>query len=156
MNYFALAVEITNAHAANVTRKLFPIMTKEQLAEMLNGTTADNIGYETCRVAKDSGLLIIFGSKNFVEFRGVFDDQQRVDCGHRILFNKLGLLRYHHSPCGCTFCGYEEALKNETLINVLWGRDGYVSEYYTDTPHACFNLRDGNRKGIVMSASDLA
>lgn len=150
-------------------------MTSKELAELLNGKTENQITKEIEKQAKDSGLVIVYGSSDdLLEFRGVIHDESGCYDGGEVLFTKKGCLQNQDD---CTEAiellkenGYNvDGLKLQTnKINALWCPDsiqslggdyGNVSwAYETDIPHEKFKLLEDGEVyciGIVFSINDL-
>ncbi len=136
-------------------------MTKEQLAQLLNGReygSEINGGEEI--IAKKDGLLVIFGySDDNVELRGAFNDEAGCYDGGTIYLSKTGLLPSHEEDCECNFCGYEKAAAKAVKIDCHWsGDEGYSWTYETIIPHAKFDIIEDGKKfcrGIVLCVADL-
>ena len=141
-------------------------LTKEQLAETLNGNEYGNeITKEQEQQAKESGLVVVFGySDDNMELRGALDDV--FDCynGGEIKFTKegkeideddMGVLEKYN------------AVPPLNTIEAIWG-EGYDTgegdercswQYKTDIPHSTFRvMEDGELYcvGIVFNVSDLS
>lgn len=135
-------------------------MTKEQVAEILNGRTIGNeITKDEAITAKREGFLVIYGaSDDLVEFDGLFSDEAGACKGSMVYFHRQGLLEAGHK-CGCPFCGFRALADKCASIQVQWNDCGdYSWTYETSLPHATFDVLDGNEKycrGIVIDAKDL-
>jgi hypothetical protein len=134
--------------------------TKESLAALLNGRQYDNeITKAEQAEAKASGLVVLFGwSDDLAEFRGAIHDEFSCIEGGVIPVHRGGPLADHESDCGCAFCGHEKALAKCAKIEAIWGKDGYSWTYFTQIPHATFEIMDGGDKycrGIVFNLSEL-
>lgn len=148
-------------HGRIARTKLAKIMTKEILASKLNGREyREEITHEECKLAKENGLLVIFGaSDDLVEFRGAFDDEDGC-CGGTVRFTRNRIFP-DHSDCECQFCGYKEAVKKSNEVTAVWDQDGYSWQYLTSIPHATFEIVEGDNgdekycRGIVISVNDL-
>ena len=136
-------------------------MTKEQLAEQLNGREyGAEISEAEEREAKAAGLVVIFGcSDDNAELRGVIHDEVGCYNGAAIKLHARGILADHEERCDCAFCGYEAAAKKCATVQVLWCKEpGYSWTYKTEVPHATFEIvEDGEKycRGIVMEATAL-
>lgn len=135
-------------------------MTKEQLAEKLNGVQyGDETDMEIEREAREARLVIVFGaSDDLIEFRGAINDE---GSGLRpALVDRTGLLPDRDQV--------EDDAKLETLfsrwktarrIDPLWCKEpGYSWTYKTDIPHAAFEVFEDNGsycRGIVFSLYDV-
>lgn len=136
-------------------------MTKEQLAEKLNGREYGNeiTGAEE-REAKAAGLVVVFGySDDNIELRGAISDEAGCWNGAVIKLHSRGILADHEERCECSFCGYESSAKKCATIAALWGEEpGYSFTYKTNLPHATFDvLEDGDKycRGIVFDLKSL-
>jgi len=136
-------------------------MTKEQLAEKLNGREyGGEISESEEREAKAAGLLVIFGySDDNAELRGVIHDEVACYKGTTFKLHARGILAYHEERCGCAFCGYDAAAKKCANVQALWCKEpDYSWTYKTEEPHAPFEIvEDGEKycRGIVMDATAL-
>jgi hypothetical protein len=115
-------------------------MTKEQLAEKLNGVQyGDETNMDVEREARESGLVIVFGaSDDLVEFRGAINDE---GSGlNPVLVDRLGLLPDRDqieddTELESLFARWKFARR----IEPLWCEEpGYSWAYRTDIPHATF------------------
>ena len=132
-------------------------MTKEQLAEKLNGREyGSEITKEEEADAKASGLVVIFGySDDNVELRGIIHDEAGCYDGGHILLHKRGVLAEHNEGCECPFCGYEKSAKKCAIVKAVWCERGYSWLYETDIPHATFEIIEDGEKyclGIVFES----
>lgn len=134
-------------------------MTKEELAQMLNGReymeeTTDEIE----RIAKENNLVIVHGySDDNAELRGAIADEVSCYDGGEFYITQNGLL---DNECECDDCPYFlSAKKSAKKVEAIWSNiDGYSWTYKTDIPHATFDiLEDGEKfcRGIVFSLDDL-
>ena len=136
-------------------------MTKEQLAEKLNGREyGDEISEAEEREAKAAGLVVIFGySDDNAELRGAIHNEVGCYNGTTIKLHARGILADHEEQCDCAFCGYEAAAKKCADVQALWCKEpGYSWTYKTEVPHATFEIvEDGEKycRGIVIEASAL-
>jgi hypothetical protein len=135
-------------------------MTKEQLAEKLNGREySDEITAAEEAQAKTDGLVVIFGaSDDLTEFRGVIHDE--IDChnGGGVKIHAGGILQPHRD-CDCEHCGYKSAAAKCAAIEAVWCETHDISwTYKTALPHATFEIMEYGEKycrGIVISVADL-
>lgn len=137
-------------------------MTKEQLAEKLNGR---EMGEEMLGVierdAKESGLVVIFGaSYDLTEFRGAIYDEVACYNGAIIKLHASGPLSDHEERCKCKFCGYEAAASKCANVEAVWSQedDQPCWTYKTTIPHATFEILEGAEiycRGIVIELSAL-
>lgn len=136
------------------------MMTKESLALLLNKRQYRNeITKEEEKIAKESGLIVIFGySDDNIEFRGVIHDEVGCYGIHRkIYFNQKEIVGYHDEECECKYCGFEEAVKKSECVDAIWDKDGYSWQYNTDLPHSTFEILEDDEaycKGIVIDVRD--
>lgn len=139
-------------------------LTKEQLAETLNGNEYGNeITKEQEQQAKENGLVVVFGySDDNMELRGAIDDEIGCYEGGEIKFTKEGkqideddmevLEKYNVVPKLNTI----EAVWNEPFDET----DERCSfQYKTDIPHSKFRIMEDEELycvGIVFNVSDLS
>ena len=137
-------------------------MTKEQLAEKLNGR------HYSCEItpneaieAKASGLVVIFGySDDNIELEGAIHDEIGLYGGGELKIHSNGVLE-KHQHCECEHCGYQEKANKCASIQAIWGNstsDKYAWSFDTNIPHATFEVfEDGElwAQGIVISVGDL-
>lgn len=144
-------------------------MTKEELAERLNGREYGNeITVQEEKIAKESGLVAVFGgSDDLCEFRGAIYDEFGAYNGGEFAINEKGQIvpteiedrdedvldRYHVTDT------VKRMIASAVMIRAKWsdGR-GYSWVIETDIPHATFDiLEDGEKfcRGIVFSMADL-
>jgi hypothetical protein len=136
-------------------------MTKEQLAEKLNGREyCDEITAAEEAQAKAAGLVVIFGaSDDLCEFRGAINDE--VDCygGGRAKIHADGVFDARHEGCDCEHCGYKTIAAKCAAIEAVWSETPDISwTYKTTLPHATFEIMEDGEKycrGIVIAAADL-
>lgn len=110
-------------------------MTKEQLAERLNGRQyGGELNREEEKLAKESGLVVIFGaSDDLCEMRGAIDDE-----------------------FGCYDGGEIECEEYLGKLQAIWcPADGGSWGYETDLPHADFNIYEDNTLYCVGIVVDL-
>jgi hypothetical protein len=138
-------------------------LTKEQLAETLNGNEYGNeITKEQEQQAKENGLVVVFGySNDNMELRGALNDEFGCDEGGEIKFTKEGkkideddmevLEKYNVVPKLNTI----EAVWDEPFDET----DERCSfQYKTDIPHSKFKIMEDEELycvGIVFNISDL-
>lgn len=139
-------------------------LTKEQLAETLNGNTYGNeITKEQEQQAKESGLVVVFGcSDDNMKLRGAIHDE--FDCfeGREIKFTKDGkeideddmevLEKYNVVPPLNTI---------EAIWDQPFGENDEMCwfQYKTEIPHSQFRIYDNDGLycvGIVFNVSDLS
>jgi hypothetical protein len=141
-------------------QNLITSMTKEQLAEILNGRTiGDEITKDEAIAAKRDGLLVIYGaSDDLMEFEGVFRAELGAYNGTVAYVNIEAAIEDDHR-CNCEHCDFGYVLNKCAKIRAKWNDDGpYSWTYETSLPHAAFDVLEGDEKycrGIVIDAKDL-
>jgi hypothetical protein len=136
-------------------------MTKEQLAEKLNGRECGSeIRKEEELEARAAGLVVIFGySDDNAELRGAISDEFSCYDGSTMKLHRGGLLPGHPDRCDCQFCGYVAMAAKCASVELVWSDvNGYSWTYKTDLPHATFDIVEGEEKycrGIVFEISAL-
>ena len=69
-------------------------MTAKELVELLNGKTENAITKSIEKLAKDNGLVIVYGSSDDrMEFNGAINDEGSCYDGGEVLFTKKGCLQ---------------------------------------------------------------
>jgi len=135
------------------------MITKEQLAGILNGREYNNEIFETEeQVAKENNLVVVFGaSDDLIEFRGVIYNEISAWRGITIPLDKKGLVL---NECDFSECPYFkrklEEVKN--TIEAVWDSAGYSWVIKTEIPHSTFEIMEDGEKfcrGIVFSMDDL-
>lgn len=141
-------------------------LTKEQLAETLNGNEYGNeITKEQEQQAKEAGLVVVFGgSDDLMELRGAIYDEFSCYDGGEIKFTKEGTQIEEDDM---------EVLEKYNLVHKLntieaiWD-EGYDAgegdercswQYKTEIPHSTFRIMEDGELycvGIVFSISDLS
>lgn len=150
-------------------------MTTKLLADLLNGKTDNEITKEIEKIAKENGLVIVYGASDYLmEFRGAIYNEGDCYGGGEFLFTKKGCLR-NQEECEDAIQTLKENGYNidclniqSNKINALWCPDRINSlggdyknvswAYETDIPHEKFNLMEDGEIyciGIVFSISDL-
>lgn len=146
-------------------------VSKEELAALINNREyRDEITPEQEQIAKDNGLVVIFGaSDDFIKFRGFLDDE----LGDDIFYIKDNSIRT--PSCVLSQGGYDRFFNKELFpdkntkennfhkIVPVWEQiiDGIVIcpwSFKTHIPHASFDIyEDGNLfcKGIVIDVNQL-
>jgi len=147
-------------------------LTAKQLAEKLNGKTESAINKEVAKQAKESGLVIIYGSRdNLMEFEGAIHDG--CDCydGGIVKFTKTEVIR-NQEECDDAIQilkdnGYDVSQLTKSLneINALWCPKKMCEKYEnlswayeTEIPHETFEILEDGKVyciGIVFSINDL-
>lgn len=145
-------------------------MTKEQLAETLNGRQYRNeMSQIEEQQAKENGLVVAFGaSDDLIEFRGAIYDEYGAGDEDVILFTKGGkfISEEHIEAIDLLETDLELDIKSKIPINrieTIWSEetaDGVECswQYKTDIPHATFDVREDGElycRGIVFSLEDL-
>jgi hypothetical protein len=142
-------------------------MTKEQLAELLDGREyGSEITSAEEKAAKLAGLLVVFGaSDDLCELRGVIEDEAGAYDGTTVLIGRDGkllpemedddeeILKKHG-----VFEHVLDVRRSAIRIEALWDSEGYSWVYETKTPHATFEvLEDGGKycRGIVIDLKPL-
>ena len=138
-------------------------MTKEKLAEILNGRAyREEITEQEEKLAEQSGLIVVFPySDDNIEFRGAIDDELGCYGDHEFFLKRDRVLESTHG-CECEFCGYGEATKNAKILEAIWdgsGKEGTLAwQYRINAPYAKFEIRDEGvpwAMGIVIDQKDL-
>jgi len=145
-------------------------VTKEEMAAKLGGREyGDEITREEEKLAKESGLFVIFGySDDNLEIRGVQNDEFGCYNGRTFLLDEKGILPATRLE-DLDFESEEEVrdfLKRKDLaheLRAIWcdtsSPDLPPWTYSIDVPHASFNIyEDGELVciGLVIAAEDLA
>lgn len=132
-------------------------MNAKEFAERLNGRErGDELDRAEERLAKDNGLVVVFGSSDdLCEFRGCVDDEAGCYGGGTIPLLNGKLLASHDRHCECEFCGYKDLLEKAKTIRALWDEPGAAATwtYLTDIPHETFDIMEGGDvycRGIVF------
>lgn len=138
-------------------------ITKEELAARLTGREyGSEIATEESALAKDSGLVVVFGySDDCMELRGAVDDE--VSCYKRnIIITKKGVMlpfdECDHECEEAARAWFMMELLPRAVVSALWSRDGYSWTYDCDIPHATFEIVEGDEKfcrGIVFAVADM-
>jgi len=134
-------------------------MTKEQLAEKLNGREyGDEITAAEESQTKAAGLVVIFGaSDDLCEFKGAISEEADCFNGGNIKIHAGGILHSHE--CDCEHCGYKTIAAKCATIEAVWCETPDISwTYKTALPHATFEImEDGGKycRGIVIDVADL-
>lgn len=142
-------------------------ITKEELAARLTGREyGHEITKEECALARDAGLLVLFGySDDNLELRGAVHDEVGAygcDDGRNYLVTTAGVLEEWDKYDDKKKEEAREWFRRESLpravVNVRWGGfSGWSWEITPDVPHATFEIRDGDEKfcrGAVVSLAD--
>ncbi len=139
-------------------------MTKEQLAETLNGRKyGSEITLEESEQAKEAGLVVVFGySDDNMMFEGAIQDEAGCFNGGEALVNADGLFvpdqicdSYNeYDPCKLI----QREMARCKTITAIWGEGGCSWTYSTDIPHSTFSIFEGGELycvGIVFSLSEV-
>lgn len=136
--------------------------TAKELAAMLTGREYLNeILAEEERIAKNSGLVVVFGySDDGVELRGAIDDEVGAFNGATIFVRRDGKL-LNDPDCCNTDCPYYKAAADEAIaIHAIWhDKGGPCWTFETAIPHETFMIVDEGTpfcEGIVFSLEDVA
>ena len=150
-------------------------MTAKELVELLNGKTENAITKSIEKLAKDNGLVIVYGSSDDrMEFNGAINDEGSCYDGGEVLFTKKGCLQ-NQDECEEAIGTLKENGYNvdslqiqSNKINALWCDEKIHSlggdyknvswAYETEIPHEKFNLMEDGEVyciGIVFSINDL-
>jgi len=135
-------------------------MTKEELAEMLDGREyRSEILPTEAKQAKENGLVVVYGaSDDLMEFDGAIYDEVGCYDGGMAYLNSNGLFE---SECDDEDCPYalREQEKCKTIEAVWCDPDNTASwSYKTDIPHATFNIMEDDELyciGIVFEIASL-
>ena len=139
-------------------------MTKEQLAAILTGREiGDEITPQECKLAKASGLLVIFGaSDDLTEFRGLFYDEADACDGAEHQITAAGIAKDWDSIDHDDRDEMRNYFKNEgkgVAIEAQWCVEGdYSWTFKTAVPHATFEIIEDGKpycRGIIIDAKDL-
>jgi hypothetical protein len=141
-------------------------MTKEQLAEKLNGRDCDNspfLSKEESDEAKANGLVVVYGaSDDLIEVEGAIDDEGGCYDGGEIYIDRDGLLANYDQVIDDDLPIYVERKRKAAKIFALWcSKDGFAWAYASRIPRATFIITDNNNEdktyceGIVFDVSEL-
>jgi hypothetical protein len=142
-------------------------MTKEKLAELLNGRQYRNeITKAEQLEAKESGLIVVFGaSDDLIEFRGAIYDEAGASDEEVITISEKGILEkpiqedLDEEDFEQQFIEYVEAKKRGNKIIAMWDIEGYSWIYLTEIPHSTFEILDEDQerycRGMVIDLTDL-
>lgn len=135
-------------------------MTKEQLAERLNGVQyGDETNMDIEREAREAGLVIVFGaSDDLMEFRGAIEDEQ--SGLSPALVDIHGLLPQREQiDDDLELEAFFKRRKAARAIEPQWCKQkGYSWTYKTEIPHVTFEVAedaDSYCRGIVFALADL-
>lgn len=144
------------------------MITKEELAEKLNGRTYLNeMTEEEEQEAKESELVVVFGqSDDLVELRGAIDDELDMYDGGTIYLTKEGVLKNECEDSDCPY--FQKLLEDATQILAVFGDDspslgvqGYSWSFRAvDIPDAAtFDILDSDGekycRGFIFAMEDL-
>jgi hypothetical protein len=141
------------------------LITKEQLAETLNGNKIGNeISKEQEQQAKDNGLVVVFGySDDNMELRGALYEEYGCYGGGEIKITKEGV---EIDEEDMEVLEKYNAVPKLNTIEAVWD-EGYDTgegdepcsfQYKTEIPHSTFRIMEGEDLycvGIVFSITDL-
>lgn len=137
-------------------------MTKEQLAEMLNGSQYPfRLSREIKDAAKLADLVVVYGaSDDLMEFEGAIYDEHDCYDGGQCLIDREGIIPSWENVQDneAEAEAYFNRKRHARLIKAIWDEGGYSWQYETAIPHACFDILedwDTYCKGIVFSLEDL-
>lgn len=140
-------------------------MTKEQLAQRLDGTDYDiGIPKKAVDAAIENGLVIVYGlSDDLIEFDGAIHDEANVCDGDIVKFDCEGVIpqwdtleKEIEQEVRDYFKRVDNTEVSEILVKESHGK--YFWSYDTDIPHATFEiLEDGEPHclGIIFNINDL-
>ena len=134
-------------------------LTKEQLAEMLNGRQYRNeLTEDEFQLAKDNDLVVVFGaSDDLIEFRGAIYDEFGGWGGGVFTFTKDG--KFPPEDDLEALNKYVPNFALNTIESVWCDKELYCSwSYRTEIPHATFKIYEVDELycfGIVFSVNDL-
>ena len=124
-------------------------MTKEELANLIDGSEYGDDLSNYILVARKNGYVIVFGcSDDLIEFEGVICDEAGAHDGKKIYFNANGII--------------EDMSKNTITVfrNTKTDMNGNPASwvYETEIPCARFNIMEDNFvycEGLIFSVNDL-
>ena len=133
-------------------------MTTKELAALLNNTKYPVvISPELREIAKNSGLVIVYGySDDLMEFDGVFYDEVDVIGGGLAYLTPAGVFKNECPEYDCPY--YERLTRVAPSIEALLDTPECLFEYNTKIPHEVFNVIDGDAlycRGIVFSFNEI-
>lgn len=144
-------------------------MTKEQLANMLNGREyGDEITDAEEKLAKSDGLVVIFGaSDDLCELRGAVNDELGARPDTLIMIDKNGQLLPEIEDDDAevlrkygVLAAVQRAHYQATKIVAHWHDEGNPCwTYETTAPHASFDVIEDGKKygiGVVIDLKELA
>ena len=135
-------------------------MTKEEMAERLNGREIDcEITSGEVLVASQYGLVVVYGaSDDLTEFAGALRDAIGAYDGATHLLTATQIIGTHED-CECDYCGYDALVKDAVAIEAVWcAPDEPAWTFRTDIPHATFEIMEDGEvycRGIVFSVHEL-
>lgn len=142
-------------------------ITKEELAARLTGREyGHEITKEECALARDAGLLVLFGySDDNLELRGAVHDEVGAygcDSGHKFIVTSAGVLEDWDKHDEKNKRDAREWFRRESLpravVNVQWcPPSGWSWEITPNVPHASFEIREAGDpfcRGAVVSLAD--
>ena len=136
----------------------------KRLAEKLAGCRYwAEIDIKMARAAANRGLVVVFGSSDYMEFRGAIYAEIRVYGCKTVTVDAIGILpEFREIVRGHDKDELRDYYKREGFgktISAIRDQDGYVWTYKTDIPHKTFEvIKDGDPycRGIVFSMGELS
>lgn len=132
-------------------------MTRESLAEKLNGSTYGSDLITSLEAeAKAAGLVIVTGySDDNIEFNGaIYDEAPAYDGGEAVVFEGHVVFECDEP---CRHCSAQDQLDNGHKIKAEWDVKGYSWFISADIPFSPFDVfEDGEKfcRGIVFNIKD--
>jgi hypothetical protein len=134
-------------------------MNAEELAALLNGIEYDGVTKEHTAIAKENGLVIVYGaSDDLMEFRGAICDELSAFNGTRVFLSEKGLIV---NRCKDEDCPYHmDELKKGVRLYAKWHDQGNPCwTYETKIPYEMFRMFDDGGElycvGIVFALKDI-
>lgn len=140
-------------------------VTKEQLAQSLQGMQYKDFSEEVLKTAKDNDLVIVSGfSDDGIQFDGAIDDLTYIYKAQTIRFDRNGVIpewEEFDKEDMDEVRAYIKAIDNKEYgeITGIWGEGDYGWHYETEIPHVTFEVLDDDQKyclGIVFAIEDIA
>lgn len=138
-------------------------MTKEELAEMLNGRAhGRELSRDEARKAMTDRLVVVYGaSDDLMEFEGAIRDEVGCFNGGEVLLDAEGVIdRFQiEDDDDEAIAEFVRRKPNARVIESRWCKEpGICWTYVTSIPRATFFILDGTDRycrGIVFSLDDL-
>jgi hypothetical protein len=133
-------------------------MNAKELASLLNGIGYAGVTKEHAAVAKENGLVIVYGaSDDLMAFEGAIYDEVGCFDGGRAFLNSTGLIK---NLCDDDRCPYFEAERDKgVVIEAVWHDEGKPCwTYETKVPHETFKMMEEEEPycvGIVFALKDI-